>query len=295
MPLNEEVTALLGDKFNQDAILDMLLPDAQTKLTASGHVIRKQADDDSYVASKAREMTDAEIGTKLGSVYQNLEDIIKETTGLTKKSNEKATDFNKRVLKELKIQADSATGGDEVLKQQIQTLTANLETAANEKETAVNEIKNGYFKKQVDFALSAELNGLNLAVPPHIKTDDEKKAFVANQRRLLKLQLTNDYTIKEDNDGNITFYKGDQLEKSQKDGKALSASEIIARDFTPYIDVTAPKGGGAGSQGGGNAGDTTFTTKEAVMAHLKASGLEEGSNKFTQAYAKIVKEQGIIN
>lgn len=295
MPLNDEVVALLGDKFTQDQILDQLLPDAQTKLTASGHVIRKKEDDESYVASKARELTDAEIGTKLGGVYQNIEDVIKEVTGIVKKSNEKATDFNKRVLKELKIQADSATGGDEALKQQIQTLTANLETATTEKETAVSTIKSDYFKKQVDFALSAELNGLNLAVPSHVKTDDEKKAFVANQRRLLKLQLTNDYTIKEDNDGNITFYKGDQLEKSQKDGKALSASEIIARDFTPYIDITIPKGGGAGSQGGGNAGGATFQTKEEVMNHLKANGFEEGTQKFSKEYAKIIKEQGIIN
>ncbi len=295
MPLNDEVIALLGDKFTQDAVLDMLLPDAQTKLTASGHVIRSKEDDDSYVASKSRELTDAEINSKLGGLYQGIEDQIKEVTGLTKKSNEKATEFNKRVLKELKIQADQATGGDDALKQQVQTLTANLETAIGEKETAVNDIKSNYFKKQVDFALSAELNGLNLAVPAHIKTDAEKQAFIANQRRLLKLQLTNDYTIKEDTDGNITFYKGDQLEKSTKDGKALSASDIIARDFTPYIDVTVPKGGGAGSSGGGNAGNPTFQTKQAVMDHLKSTGLEEGTQAFTKEYGKIVKEQGIIN
>lgn len=295
MPLNEEVTALLGDKFTQEQILEQLLPDAQTVLTSKGHVIRTKEDDESYVASKARELTDAEIGTKLGSYFQGIEDQIKEVTGLTKKPNEKATEFNKRVLKELKIQADQATGGDEGLKQQIQTLTANLETATNEKETAVNEIKSNYFKKQVDFALSAELNGLNLAVPAHIKTDADKKTFVDNQRRLLKLQLTNDYTIKEDNDGNITFYKGDKLEASTANGKALSAAEIIARDFAPYIDVTTPKGGGAGSQGGGNAGGGTFQTKEEVMSHLKSNGYEEGTQKFNQEYAKIIKEQGIIN
>ncbi len=295
MPLNEEVTALIGGKFTQDQILEQLLPDAQTYLTTKGHVIRTQADDESYVASKARELTDAEINGKLGGLYQGIEDQIKEVTGLTKKSNEKATEFNKRVLKELKIQADAATGGDDALKQQIQTLSANLETALGEKESAVNEIKSGYFKKQVDFALSAELNGLNLAVPAHIKTDADKAAFIANQRRLLKLQLTNDYTIKEDSDGNITFYKGDQLEKSTKDGKALTANEIIARDFTPYIDITTPKGGGAGSQGGGNAGGATFQTKAAVMDHLKSTGLEEGTQEFSKQYGKIVKEQGIIN
>jgi hypothetical protein len=295
MPLTPEVKTALGDAFTEDAILEMLLPDAQTKLTSNGHVIRTKADDDSYVSSKARELTDAEIGGKLGAVYQSIEDVIKEVTGLSKKTNEKATEFNKRVLAELKIKSDGATGGDEVLRQQIQTLTANLEAANTEKETAVNTIKGDYFKKQVDFALSAELNGLNLAVPAHIKTEDEKKAFVANQRRLLKMQLTNDYVIKEDNDGNILFYKGDQLEKSTKDGKALSAADIILRDFSPYIDVTIPKGGGAGSQGGGNAGGATFQSKKEVMDHLIANGYEEGSQKLTAEYAKIIKEQGIIS
>jgi len=66
MPLNDEVVALLGNKFTADQILEQLLPDAQTKLTANGHVIRKKEDDDSYVASKAKELKDAEIGTHVG-------------------------------------------------------------------------------------------------------------------------------------------------------------------------------------------------------------------------------------
>lgn len=292
MPLNEEVTALLGDKFTQDSILDMLLPDAQTKLTASGHVIRTKDDDDSYVASKAKELKDAEIGTHVGTLHQFYEDQIKEL-GFVKKNSEKTTDFQKRVLAELKLKADSATGGDAVLREQIQTLTDNLSKATSEKETEVNELKSRYFKKQVDSLLSSELNTFPIAVPATIKTDAEKQAFAENQRRLLKLQLSSDYTVKEDNDGNILFYKGDVLEKSTTNGAPLTASDIIKRDFAAYMDITAPKGGGAGSSAQGNAAGA-FQKRSEVYEHLKANGYEEGTNRYTQAAAKIIKEQGII-
>lgn len=293
MPLNEEVTALLGEKYNQDSILDMLLSDAQTKLTANGHVIRTKDDDDSYVASKAKELKDAEIGSHVGTLHQLYEDQITEL-GYKKKPNEKTSEFQKRVIADLKLQAAAATGGDDVLKQQIQTLTANLEAANTSKETEVNDLKSRYFKKQVDSILSGELNTFPIAVPATIKTDAEKQAFADNQRRLLKLQLSNDYTVKEDNDGNILFYKGDVLEKSTTNGAPLSASDIIKRDFSAYMDITAPKGGGAGSSSQGTAAGT-YQTKQEVYDHLKSNGYEEGTNRLTQEAAKIIKEQGIIN
>lgn len=294
MPLKPEVVALLGDQFTEDAIAEMLLPEAQTKLTAAGHVIRKKEDDESLISSRARELTDAEIGTKLGGVYQGIEDLIKETTGLVKRSNEKATDFNKRVLLELKTKADAATGGDEVLKQQIQTLTENLELANTTKEKDIATLKEQYFKKDIDSTVSSVLNKIAIAVPSTVKTDAEKQAFADNQRRLLKMQLLNDYTVKEDTDGNKLFYKGEILEKSTVNGAPLTAEDIIKRDFAPYIDVVTPKGGGAGSSGSGT-GQGTFQTKADVYEHLKTSGMEEGTNAFTQAAAKIIKEQGIVN
>jgi hypothetical protein len=292
MPLNEEVTALLGDKFTQDSILEMLLPDAQTKLTASGHVIRKKEDDDSYVASKAKELKDAEIGTHVGTLHQMYEDQI-ASLGFQKKSNEKTSDFQKRILAELKLKADSATGGDEVLKQQIQTLTDNLTKANADKEAEVGQIKDKYFKKRVDSEISSDLNTFPIAIPATIKTDADKQSFAENQRRLLKLQLLNDYTVKEDNDGNVLFYKGEVLEKSTTNGAPLTASDIIKRDFAPYMDTTTAMGGGAGSSASGTTAGT-FQTKAEVYEHLKANGYEEGSNKLTQAAAKIIKEQGII-
>lgn len=292
MPLNEEVTALLGDKFTQEQILEQLLPDAQSVLTAKGHVIRTKDDDDSYVASKAKELKDAEIGTHVGTLHQLYEDQI-ASLGFVKKPNEKTSEFQKRILADLKLKADSATGGDEILKQQIQTLTENLNAATTAKETEVSELKNKYFKKQVDSILSAELNQIAIAVPATIKTDAEKQAFAENQRRLLKLQLSSDYTVKEDNDGNVLFYKGDVLEKSTTNGAPLTASDIIKRDFAAYMDVTANRGGGAGSSASGSSAGT-FQTKEEVYTHLKANGYEEGSNSLTQAAVKIIKEQGII-
>lgn len=291
MPLNEEVVALLGDKFNQDGLIEMLTPDFTAKMGAT-HVIRTKEDDDSFVASKAKELKDAEIGSHVGTLHQLYEDQIAEL-GYKKLPNEKTSAFQKRILSDLKTQAAAASGGDDVLRQQIQTLTENLQTATTEKETTINELKSQYFKKQVDSTLTGELDKIAIAIPATIKTDAEKQAYADSQRKLLKLQLLNDYTVKEDNDGNILYYKGEVLEKSTTNGAPLTANDIINRDFAAYMDVMANKGGGAGSSAAGKSAGT-FQTKAEVYEHLKSSGYEEGSNRLTQEAAKIIKEQGII-
>lgn len=293
MPLTDEVKAVIGDKFNEDQLAEMLIPEVTNRL-GSTHVIRTKEDDESYVSSKAKELKDAEIGNYTKTIYQGLEDQIKEITGLTKGSNEKATDFNKRVLAELKVKADQATGGDEALRQQISTLTASMETLKTEKETEVSSLKDRYFKKQVDGLLSSTLSGVNIALPATLKTDAEKQSFANSQRDLIQTKLSTNYTIKEDNDGNVVFYKGDQLQMSTSNGKPLTASDIITRDFASYIDASSKQPGGAGSSGGGNSGGN-FATKKDVYDHLKANGYEEGSNRLTQAAIKIIKEQGILS
>jgi len=293
MPLNDEVKTLLGDKFNEDALAEMLLPEVQTKLSAT-HVIRTKEDDESFVSLKAKELKDAEIGSHVGTLHQYYEDQLL-SLGYKKNSNEKTTEFQKRVLADLKLKADQAAsgGGDDVYKQQISTLTSTIEALKTEKETEVSTLKEQYFKRQVDGLLSSELAKVAIALPATAKTDAEKQAFAETQKRLLKLQLTNDYTIKEDNDGNVVFYKGDQLQASTQDGKPLTADAIIARDFAAYIEAPVHQRGGAGSSGGGSAGGT-FSTRKDVYDHLKANGYEEGSNRFTQAAQKIIKEQGIL-
>lgn len=292
MPLTEEVKAVLGEKFNEDALIEMLTPDFTTKMGAT-HVIRTIEDDNSFVSSKAKELKDAEIGNHVGTLHQYYEDQLL-SLGYKKNSNEKTTDFQKRVLADLKVKADHSTGGDEVLKQQIQSLTSSMEALKNEKETEVSTLKDQYFKKQVDGMLSSTLGSVAIALPATVKTDAEKQSFAESTRDLLKTKLAANYTIKEDNDGNVVFYKGDQLQMSATNGKPLTAAEIVTRDFSSYIDTGAASKGGAGSSGQGNASGS-FTTKKDVYEHLKANGYEEGSNRLTQAAMKIITEQGILS
>jgi hypothetical protein len=290
MPLNDEVKTLLGDKFNEDALVEMLTPDVTNRLSST-HVIRTKEDDESYVSTKAKELKDQEIGSHVGSLHQMYEDQI-AGLGFKKNSNEKTSDFQKRVLSELKLKADASTGGDEVLKQQIQTLTASIAELEAKSSQEKEELHNKYFKRQVDGLLSSALGGVTIALPSTVKTDAEKQAFADQQRGLIKLQLTTNYTIKEDNDGNVVFYKGDVLQSSAKDGKPLTANEIITRDFSSYIEVQGRQQGGAGSSGGVKTG--SFSTRAEVYEHLKAEGMEEGTNAFTKAAAKIIKEHGIV-
>ena len=292
MPLTDEVKAVIGDKFNEDQLAEMLTPEVQTRL-GSTHVIRTKEDDESYVSSKAKELKDAEIGSHVGTLHQFYEDQLL-SLGYKKNPNEKTSDMQKRVLADLKVKADQATGGDEALRQQISQLTANMESLKTEKDTEVSTLKEKYFKKQVDGLLSSTLASVNIALPTTVKTDAEKQSFADSTRDLLKTKLATNYTIKEDNDGNVVFYKGDQLQMSATNGKPLTANEIVLRDFPSYIDASSKQAGGAGSSSQGSQGGN-FATKKEVYEHLEANGYEKGSNRLTQAAIKIIKEQGILD
>lgn len=291
MPLNDEVKAVLGDKFTQDALVEMLTPDFQTKL-AETHIIRTKDEDDSYVSSRAKELKDQEIGSYVNQLHQKYEDDIFELTGLRKKPTEKAHEFNKRIVRELKIKADGA-GGDESLKAQIQTLTETLTQKEQEHESAITTLKESAFKKQLKSVIGSEFNKVTIAVPAHLKTDAEKQTYINKQKSLLEADFLATYTPKEDNEGNIVYYQGDKLMNSTQDGKPLSAEQIISANYSAYFDVTVNRQGGAGSGQGGSQGGT-FSTTEDVYKHLESKGMVRLTGEFNKEAAKLIKEHGII-
>lgn len=292
MPLNDEVKGLIGDKFTDDQIAEMLMPEAQTRLAAT-HVIRTKEDDESFLSSHVEQEVNTKIGARIGEIHQKYEDDIFEITGLRKKSTEKAYEFNKRLLKELKTKSDTA-GGDQGLKDQIASLTDALTTKDTEHATKLTEMQTAAFKKQLDAVTSGVFDKQTIAIPAHITDDAGKQKYVDNQKRLLKQDFLNSFTPKEDNEGNITFYVGDKLQVSLKDGKPLTAEDLISDNYSSYFNVVAgQKQGGAGSGKDGIPSDG-FSTMDDVYTYLKGKGLEMLTPEFNQAAIKLKKEHAII-
>ena len=293
MPLDEAVKTILGANFTEAQIIDMVTPDVQTKLGAT-HVIRTKADDESYLASHVKQGVDAEIGGKIGELHQKYEDDIFEITGIRKKTTEKAYEFNKRLLKELKTKSD-ASGGDQALKDQIATLTETLTNKETEHATALTSVQQKAFAKQLSIVVKSEFDTKIIAVPAHISSDEDKQKYISTQKRILEQDFLSKYTPKEDNEGNIVYYIGDKLQSSTVNGKPLTASELIAAEYsTSFSAMEGKKQGGAGSGKDGIPADG-FSTKEQVYAHLETvKGLTPLTKEFTDQARKLIKEHGII-
>lgn len=292
MPLNEEVTALLGDKFNADQLAEMLTPEVQTRLSST-HVIRTKEDDESFLSSHVSQEVDAKIGQRIGELHQKYEDDIFEITGLRKKATEKAYEFNKRLLKELKSKADGA-GGDQGLKDQIQSLTDTLTQKETEYATNLSSIQSAAFKKQLEIVTSGVFDSKNIDIPARITDDEGKQKYITDQKRLLRKDFLDRFTPKEDNEGNITFYVGDKLQVNNKDGKPLTAEELINDNYSSYFSTPAGnKQGGAGS-GKDGIPSSGFSTMDQIYTHLQGKGLEMNTKAFTDAAIKLKKEHGII-
>lgn len=291
MPLTDEAIAVIGDKFNQEQLVDMLLPEAQTKLSST-HVIRTREEDESHLSEHARRLADADLGTKIGELHTRYEQDVESVTGIKKLPNEKAYAYNKRVLAELKSKSD-ASGGDEGLKQQIATLQQALSDKETEFNNSMNTFKENAFKERISGTITSELNKAVFSYPAHLKTDAEKKEFADTQARFLNADFLNTFTAKE-NDGVITFYQGDKAMLNSKDGKPLTASDLITERYgKTYFDQATRQQGGAGS-GASSGGANAFTTREQVYDYLKGKGVESMTKEFTDQADKLIKEHGII-
>ena len=286
MPLNEELKALVGEKYTDAQILEMLEPEAQSHLESKGHIIRTKEQDDQYIGSQV----EAKIKDQISTIHKRYDEDLFELTGERKNPTEKTYDFLKRKVIELKESAKGKSEG--VDKDKLAELQKALDEAKADKDKSLSEVNEKHFKKALNLTLSSELDKATIAVPTHLKTDDEKQNFVSTQKRMLVKDFLESYTAKEDDEGNIVFYKGDQLQANIKDGKPLSASDLIAQNYSHYFVKSDRQQGGAGT---GKTGDPeTFATREDVHAYLKSKGLDDSTKEYGDQLLKICKEHGVL-
>lgn len=289
MPTIEEIKAALSDEAVKSEVIKTVLPDAQKALEASGHIIRTKEQDEAYVNAKVDPLVEVKIKDQIKAVHERYDNDLLELTGERKKPEEKTYDFLKRKISEIK---GASKGGDPVDKDQLKKLQDLLDAEKNGRKTDIEALHNDYFKKENTFNVRTSLAGFNIAAPATL-SDDDKKDFVARQRGMIERDFLSTYTAKKDNDGNIVYYKGEELQVSNKDGKPLSASDLIAANYATYFakDSREQKGGGTG---GAATEITGSSTKADVMKHLESKGVKKNTKEFTDQYEKLCKEHGII-
>lgn len=289
MPLTDEIKALLGDKATEETLIEMLAPEATRHLESKGHIIRTKDQDESYISSKVEEF----IKPRIAELHKKYDDDFFEVLGERKSPNQKTYDFAKEKLAELKSLRATAGKGDQVLQDKIKQLETTISTIKSTHEGEISALKEASFKTSLNAQISSVLDAVTIAIPAHLTTDTEKAAFIASQKQMLKADFLQNFTAKEDENGNLVFYKGESLQSSTKDGKPLSASDLISENYKHYFAKDVRTQGGAGSGQGGDHVNGFKTTQE-VYNYLKEQGIDEESKEYSDKALELIRKHGIV-
>jgi hypothetical protein len=187
-----------------------------------GVVIRTKEEDQRFLDNHVNTVVDERVSKALqpkvdeqfGQALSKIDAEIFSITGIEKKPNEKTTAYAKRAIEEKR------QGGDPVTKERVRQLEESLNTTKADYEKKLQEKETALFNRELDWQINAELDKANLAFPPHLKTDQEKQAYVKQQKVLIKNGFLSQYQAKKDDQGNIIFYQGDKPELSTKGWQA---------------------------------------------------------------------------
>lgn len=285
----EDIQEALKDESMKGKVITALTPDVQKALETSGMIIRSKEQDEAYVNAKVEPLVEVKIKDQIKSVHEKYDQDLLELTGDRKKPEEKTYDFLKRKIAEIK----ASKGGDDVDKDKLKSLQDSLEKMKKDHETEISTIHSGYLKNEVGMNVHVAVSGFNIAVPANL-TDDQKADFIARQRKMIASDFQSAFTAKKDNEGNIVFYKGEQLQISTKDGKPLTAEQLIAENYQTYFAAPGRKQGGAGSGGDYVKELSVTSTKQDILSWLKANNYQENTKDFLDKYEELQKKYGII-
>jgi hypothetical protein len=261
-------------------------------LSKSGYVVRTQDEEKSFLSSyeQTQEVRDRIMAPAIKEVHDLYDKDFEQLFGEKRGSNEKTYNAYKRKIEELK--ASKIT--DPTAKDQITKLQADMEKLVMDHKKEVETMEGTFFKEKVTGLFSAALDNVSIALPVHLKNDEEKQKYTASQKSMMKRDLIENITAKRDKDGNVIFYDGDKPLTSPTDGKPLSASDIVNARFVQYIAADGRKMSGAGTQFSQD-GKPVFSNKQSVYDYLVAKGLQEKTKPFYDEYEKLIKEHGIVS
>lgn len=300
-----EITAAIAAKPElKSGLIGALREDVLAVLKTDG-VYRTKEEEQAFLSNYEKtvipQKVDAEIGNKIRETYDRFDKDIEEVTGLKKGPHEKTYEFNKRVLAKLKADAAAGTGGDEVLRQQLEAAQKELEQRKDYvPKSELEKLQEQYFKKDLNARIQSALGKQNIAIPAHITDDAGKKAYLETQSRFIAGDFLSRFTAKTDAEGNVTYFEGDRLLTDPKTAKPLTEQQIIEANYGAYFVPAKAPAKGAGSGKGGGADDTDpaeadLKTKADVNDYLDKKGLVMGDKKRNEEYKRILTEQGITS
>jgi hypothetical protein len=294
MTIEEIKTAVEKQPELKTAIVSSFKPDFVAGAEAEGLVVRTKAQDQQYLDNHVNAVVDdrvkkevqKKIDEEYGNTMRGIDEQIKSVTGIERKPGEKTTDYAKRAIEEKR------QGGDPVTKEKVTQLEQLLASTKTDYETKLQEAQTQLFNKEIEWQVNSDLDKRSYALPVHLKTEEEKQAYINQQKAFMRQDLMGTYTRKKDEQGNIIWYEGDKPLMNQKDGKPKGAGDIIGEKYNPWF---VPAGKVVTGTGGGSTGlpDGGFKKKEEIHAYLAANGMEAGSKAYMDKFESLATEAKI--
>lgn len=283
-----------------------LKPEYNEYLKTEGVILRSTDEEKEFLSNYEKNIIPQKVKEDIGRLHQKYEDDIFEVTGLRKGVHEKTYEFNKRLLKELKTKADKASkngNDDPVLADRIK----ELEKQTKERENWVSpdevaKIKDAHFKDGINLRIGVNLDKKAIAIPQHITEERAKQDYASMQRDMLRVNFLNKFTAKQDNEGTVVYYLGDQIQMDAHSGKPLDEGQLIDKFYGGYFvpEKKVITGSGSGKTNnliGIDVNEASLKSKEEVINYLtskfKAQDIKMGHPDFNKEYIRILKDYAI--
>ncbi|OZI09950.1 hypothetical protein BWI93_01010 [Siphonobacter sp. BAB-5385] len=261
-------TAIDSDAALKSELLKGIEPEVIAALTSAGSVVKKQSDiDQAITAAKSEATRDA---------HNAWETKMVELTGKQKPEGKKGLDWAAEEFTALKTSASSSATD----KSELTQLRTELNTLKSELKTKDAEA----YKKEVNGLIDGAVQNVNIFIPPHLKTDEEKNAYVNHQRKALRAVFTSELEAKPDAERGTVFFEGETA--LLKDGKALNPTDIIKERYKTFLAPEKQQQQGTGTGGNnGNSGEANKyagLTQDQARDQLNKDGHARGSDKYVE-------------
>jgi hypothetical protein len=267
-------------------------------------VIQDEAEAAAFLDRYKKDVIEKEIPLKIKEVYDFMDREVKETSGIERETNEKTSDFIKRVLKTKgaeaaasmtkikELEAAIAAGStDPALKKKLEDEQQTFKTILKNKDKEIEDVRGEAvkYRKAADIKLIyGELKkNFIKTLPPMFATAEAATLDEVARNSVEK-------------EGRLYMANADGSVKKDASYNEITVEDYLKAAFKEVIETKKTQGGGG--SGGGNGGDpgtdpskltdenfpmrADIKTKAALMDYMVSLGLKQGTEQFTKIYAK---------
>lgn len=270
------------------------------------------------------------IGERIGRVYGDLDNDIRESFGVEKKHGEKTYDYLKRAgkslsdkLKELKPKAEQTDAlqaeinelerklkddkGNEVLTQKLRDAEQrfdDLKKVYDTEKTELSQKIEGLTKAQDDFKVQSEFDKgvAGLQFKPEIDESLQEILIKSAKDKVLSV-YSPDFIETSDNKQVMVFRDKDGKIQHNAENKLnpFTASDLIKKELTKVLAGSKPGGGtrkpGSHSQQTVDitAAKTQVEADEIIRKNLLEEGFTRGTREFDDKHLEIRKENKVMD